>query len=365
MEIEPIQAFKDFERHRIMIAGPCSAESEQQVMQTARALADAGVRIFRAGIWKPRTKPGCFEGIGIPGLEWLRRVKSETGMQVTTEVANSHHVEEALRAGIDILWVGARTSANPFAVQDIADSLRGTDIPVLVKNPVSPDLDLWIGALERLSKAGIKRLAAIHRGFPTYGESIYRNAPHWQIPIELHRRIPELPILCDPSHMGGRKSLVHQLSQQALDLSADGLFIEVHINPSCALSDAGQQLTPGEFVQMCASLNTHKEPDAGESFDLGSYRNRIDQCDKELIETIVRRMEIASEIGEFKKEHNLTVLQSERYNDIVNTLSARGESQGISRQCIQTIFEAIHTESIRRQLEIVQDGNNVKKNERV
>lgn len=338
-----------------MIAGPCSAENERQVMETARSLSEAGVKIFRAGIWKPRTKPGCFEGIGIPGLAWLQQVKKETGMAVTTEVANPHHVEEALKAGIDLLWIGARTTVNPFAMQDIANALRGVDIPVLVKNPINPDLELWIGAMERLNKAGITKMAAIHRGFSTYGESIYRNEPQWQIPIELRRRLPELPILCDPSHMGGRSELVYSLAQTALDLDADGLMIEVHINPSCALSDASQQLTPASFNQMVERLITRREPDAAEFVNLEMYRKRIDDCDSRLMEILAERMDIAREIGIFKKSHNLTVLQSERYSDIIDTLENKGLELGITPQCIRNIFESIHTESIRHQLELIKD----------
>ena len=354
MEIEPIGLFgkKGVDCRHIIIAGPCSAESEEQVLRSARSLADAGVTVFRAGIWKPRTKPGCFEGVGEPGLEWLRTVKKETGLPVTTEVANTRHTEAALRAGIDILWIGARTAANPFAVQEIADCLRGTDIPVMVKNPVNPDLELWLGALERLNKAGIKRMAAIHRGFSTYGEKIYRNAPHWQIPIELRRRIPGLPILCDPSHMGGKRALVRELAQQALDLNADGLFIEVHCNPDQALSDAEQQLSPSEFREMQGMLVAHREPDTVEGIELNEFRKHIDECDAALIGILGRRMRIARSIGEFKREHNLTVLQSGRYNDIVKALDEKGLTEGISTECLRSIFETIHIESIRQQLEI-------------
>lgn len=355
MKIEPIDCFNDYAGHKIMIAGPCSAENERQVLETAHSLSESGIRIFRAGIWKPRTKPGSFEGIGIPGLAWLQQVKKETGMTVTTEVANPHHVEETLKAGIDILWIGARTSVNPFAMQDIADALKGVDIPVMVKNPVNPDLDLWIGAMERLYKAGITKLAAIHRGFSTYGESIYRNEPQWQIPIELRRRLPGLPILCDPSHMGGRRDLIYPLAQTALDLDVDGLFIEVHNNPQCALSDASQQLTPDMFNQMREKLVTRREPDAEEYGNLELYRKRIDDCDNRMMEILAERMDIAKEIGLFKKGHNLTVLQSERYSDIIETLENKGLAMGITPKCIRNIFESIHTESIRHQLELIKE----------
>lgn len=350
-DISHIRLFSGYEPHRIVIAGPCSAESEQQVLSTARALSECGVRIFRAGVWKPRTRPGCFEGVGSIGLEWLNLVKQETGMAVTTEVANARHVEEALKAGIDLLWIGARTTVNPFAVQEIADSLRGTDIPVLVKNPVNPDIDLWIGALERLAKAGISQIAAIHRGFSTYGETVYRNTPQWQIPIELHRRIPQLPVLCDPSHIAGRRSLVPELAQQAMDLSTDGLFIEVHSNPEAALSDADQQLPPAEFKALCSSLVTHIEPDSRNEDDLAAFRDRIDECDGRILEFLSKRMQISREIGEYKRLHNLSVLQSSRYSDIVGSLTDKADDAGISRQCLQSIFETIHTESIRQQIE--------------
>ena len=354
VEIEPVEILAGSSGQIVLIAGPCSAESQEQVIGTARALARGGVRIFRAGIWKPRTKPGCFEGIGSQGLEWLEQVKRETGMYVTTEVANSRHVEEALSHGIDILWIGARTTANPFAVQEIADSLRGTDIPGMVKNPVNPDIDLWIGAMERLNKSGIRKLAAIHRGFSTYGEKEYRNAPQWQIPIELRRRIPRLPILCDPSHMGGRRDLVLNLSQQALNLDADGLFVEVHNNPECALSDAAQQLTPACFFDMAHNLVRRRQPDLTECSELSEFRKRIDECDRNMLRLISERLEISSGIGMFKKEHNLTVLQSERYNDIIEALISDGERIGISRECIREVFESLHYESIRKQSEIMK-----------
>lgn len=357
-EILPIRLFREFEPHRIMIAGPCSAESEEQVLDTARILAQAGIRIFRAGVWKPRTRPGCFEGVGSIGLKWLNLVQQETGLSVATEVANAHHVEEALKAGIDLLWIGARTTVNPFTVQEIADSLSGTDIPVLVKNPINPDVDLWLGAIERLTKAGISQIGAIHRGFSTYGETIYRNTPQWQIPIELHRRMPQIPILCDPSHIGGKRSLVPSLAQQAMDLSADGLFIEVHPHPEKALSDASQQLTPDEFINLCRSLVTHIEPDSRNEDELSEFRCRIDECDKRIMELLEKRMQISREIGEYKQLHNLSVLQSSRYNDIVGDLTERGRQAGISQQCIQGIFETIHTESIRQQIDIAQKGKN-------
>lgn len=352
MQIKEIQELRSLQEGVPAIAGPCSAESLEQVLGCARQLAAQGVRIFRAGIWKPRTRPGCFEGIGEPGLEWMAEVKRDTGMYTTTEVAIPRHAESALKAGIDILWIGARTSANPFAMQDLADCLRGTDIPVLVKNPINPDLELWIGSMERLEKAGICKIAAIHRGFSTYGETVYRYAPQWQLPIELRRRCPELPILCDPSHMAGRRDLVQSLAQKAFDLGADGLMVEVHPNPECAKSDAAQQLTPAQFGAMIQSLKRRsKDIPATAGADLSQFRGGIDLCDSRILETLTERFGIAREIGAYKKEHNMTVLQRDRYNEITESLVAKAETLGISENCIRSIFEAIHSESIRQQLE--------------
>lgn len=336
---------------KIIIAGPCSAETEDQVMDTARALRDAGIHIFRAGVWKPRTRPGRFEGVGTPGLEWLKRVKKETGMMVTTEVANARHVEEAVNAGIDILWIGARTTTSPFAVQEIADSLRGTDIPVMVKNPVNPDIELWAGALERFDKAGTRRLAAIHRGFSTYGERVYRNAPQWQIPIELRRRMPELPILCDPSHISGCTDHILSISQTAMEMNADGLIVEVHCNPAAALSDASQQLTPAMFCELIRQLDRRRTPDRAENDEMQSLRSKIDGYDVQLLDILAKRMDVAVKIGEFKKSHGLTLLQSDRYKEIVRSVADRGRELGLSEDFIGCLYEAIHTESLRRQLE--------------
>lgn len=345
---------------KIMIAGPCSAETECQVMDTARSLAEAGVRIFRAGIWKPRTRPGCFEGIGVEGLAWLKRVKEETGMRVTTEIANPTHVEEALNAGIDILWIGARTTTSPFAIQEIADCMRGCDTPVMVKNPVNPDIELWNGAIERLEKAGINVIAAIHRGFSTYGEKTYRNAPQWQIPIELRRRRPDLPILCDPSHIGGDSRYILPLSQTAFEMNADGLFIEVHCSPGTALSDATQQITPKMYVHLLESLKSRRQPDNTESAGLSEFRTKIDECDRQLLSLIARRMDIVSHIGEYKQEHGLTILQSQRYTDIIEALQEDSETKGLSKEFIKSLFEIIHTESIRIQLDLQSSLKNEK-----
>ena len=302
LDLQPLKLPSDNERP-VVIAGPCSAETEEQVMTTATQLAKKGCHMFRAGVWKPRTKPGGFEGNGEKALPWMKRVKEETGMLVTTEVATPEHVELALKYGIDILWIGARTSANPFAMQALADSLRGVDVPVLVKNPVNPDLELWIGALERINQAGIKRLAAIHRGFSSYDKKIYRNLPMWQIPIELRRRIPSLPILCDPSHIGGRRELVAPLCQQAMDLGFDGLIVESHCEPDMAWSDAAQQVTPDVLDYILSLLVIRDESVSTE--DIRELRKQIDELDNQLMDLLAKRMRVCREIGQFKKEHNI------------------------------------------------------------
>ena len=332
----------------IVIAGPCSAESEEQVMATARPLAEGGIRIYRAGIWKPRTKPGGFEGVGATGLAWLKRVKRETGMYLATEVATRDHVFEALKAGIDLLWIGARTTANPFAVQEIADALRGTDLPVLVKNPVNPDLELWVGALERLHGAGLRRLAAVHRGFSSYDRKIYRNGPLWQIPIELRRRIPTLPIFCDPSHIGGRRDLVQPLSQQAMDLNFEGLLIETHCEPEAAWSDAAQQVTPVELLQLLDRLVVRNENRQTEG--LAGLRCRIDQIDEQLLELLAQRMKISSEIGMYKKENAMPALQSNRYGEVLRQRSQLGEQMDLNPEFVREILKDIHEESVRQQM---------------
>lgn len=338
----------------LIMAGPCSAETEEQTLSTARQLAMGGVKVFRAGIWKPRTKPGGFEGIGKEGLQWLKRVKEETGMLVATEVAMRRHVEEALEAGVDILWIGARTSANPFAVQEIADALKDAgaeDVAVLVKNPVNPDLELWIGALERLYNAGIRRLGAIHRGFSFYGKSIYRNPPQWHIPIELHRRIPELPIVVDPSHMGGKRELVGPLCQQALDMKFTGLMIESHCTPDEAWSDKNQQVTPEVLKIILSSLVLRNSEQNTES--LQQLRQQIDRVDTELLDLYNRRMEISREIGKYKKEHSMPVVQESRYGDLIKSRVAAAVQMGMSADFMKTVLQAIHEESVRQQIEIL------------
>ncbi len=337
----------------IIIAGPCSAETEEQVMSTAKELIANGIKIYRAGIWKPRTKPGGFEGVGAKGLEWLKAVKEATGMITSTEVATKQHVEEALAASIDILWIGARTSANPFAMQEIADALKGHDIAVLVKNPVNPDLELWIGALERLYNAGIRRLGAIHRGFSTYGKHLYRNQPQWHIPIELRRRIPNLPIFCDPSHIGGKRELVAPISQQAMDMGFDGLMIESHCEPDCALSDKSQQITPDVLNFIVNTLVVRETTQTTENLTL--LRQQIDQADNELLEILNKRMRISREIGQYKKEHRMPVLQTGRYDDILRSRIKLAEEMGMSGEFMKEVLQAIHEESVRQQIEVLNN----------
>ncbi len=337
----------------MIIAGPCSAETEGQVLSTAKMLAESGVKVFRAGIWKPRTKPGGFEGIGKEGLQWLRRVKQETGMLTSTEVATAEHVYQALKGGVDLLWIGARTTANPFAVQEVADALRGVDIPVLVKNPVSPDLELWIGGMQRIYNAGIRRVGAIHRGFSTYDKTIYRNQPQWAIPIELRRRMPDLPIFCDPSHIGGERNLIQPISQQAMDLGFNGLIVESHCNPCDAWSDASQQLTPGALKTMLAELVIRETKVTTE--DLGGLRKQIDDLDSALLELLSKRMRISREIGTFKKEHNMPVLQAGRYEEILDSRAANAETMKMNKAFVKTILEAIHEESVQLQIDILNE----------
>ncbi len=350
LKLKPLNLPSDKERP-FVIAGPCSAETEEQVVTTARQLASRGCKMYRAGAWKPRTKPGGFEGNGEQALPWLRRVKEETGMLVATEVATPEHVELALQYGIDILWVGARTSANPFAMQALADSLRGTDATVLVKNPVNPDLELWIGAMERINQAGITRMAAVHRGFSSYDNKIYRNAPTWQIPIELRRRIPNLPIVCDPSHIGGRRELIAPLCQQAMDLGFDGLIIESHCSPDEAWSDAKQQVTP-DVLDYILGLIVVRD---GSVTTEGIYelRKQIDELDNQLMELLSKRMRVCREIGQYKKEHNMTVLQTVRYNEIQSKRGAQGALCGMDPDFVRKVFEEVHEESVRQQIEIM------------
>ena len=350
LELAPLKLPSDQERP-FVIAGPCSAETEEQVMTTARELAMNGCHNFRAGVWKPRTKPGGFEGHGEKALPWLQRVKRETKMNVATEVATPEHVELAMKYGVDIFWIGARTSANPFAMQALADALRGSDVPVLVKNPINPDLELWIGALERLNQAGVTRLGAIHRGFSSYDKKIYRNLPMWQIPIELHRRIPELPILCDPSHIGGRRELIAPLCQQAMDLGFGGLIVESHCDPDSAWSDARQQVTPDVLDYILSLLVIRDEHTTTEGIQ--QLRKQIDELDNQIMDVLTKRMRVCREIGQYKKEHNMTVLQTSRYNEILSKRGAQGALCNMAPEFVAKVFELIHEESVRQQIEII------------
>ncbi len=350
LTLSPLNLPCDDER-LMVIAGPCSAETEEQVMTTARELAMKGCHMFRAGVWKPRTKPGGFEGHGEPALKWMQQVKEETGMLVGTEVATPEHVELALKYGIDILWIGARTTANPFAVQALADSLQGVDVPVLIKNPVNPDLELWIGALERINRAGISRLGAIHRGFSSIDNKMYRNLPMWQIPIELRRRVPNLPIFSDPSHIGGRRDLVAPLCQQAMDLGLNGLIVESHCNPDEAWSDAKQQVTP-EVLDYILGLLVIRDSKLSTE-DISALRKQIDEIDNDIMEMLSKRMRVCREIGQYKKEHNMTVLQTSRYNEILGKRGAQGVLCGMDADFVKTVYEAIHEESVRQQIEII------------
>ena len=351
LDLEPF-TFAGVENKRpLIIAGPCSAETEEQVLETAKGLAAQGIKIFRAGIWKPRTKPGGFEGVGSIGLTWLKRVKEETGMYVATEVANQYHVLEALKHGIDILWIGARTSANPFAMQEIADALKGADIPVMIKNPVNPDLELWIGAVERIYNAGIRKIAVIHRGFSSYDKRLYRNLPQWHIPIEFRRRYPHIPLFCDPSHIGGKRDLIAPLCQQAMDLGFDGLIVESHCNPDCAWSDASQQVTPDTLSYILNMLVIRETSQSTEN--LNELRRQIDELDNQLLELLARRMRVAREIGVYKKEHEMPVWQAARYDELLSKRVEQAVELEMDGDFMKTVLAAIHEESVRQQMIII------------
>ncbi|KQC31952.1 cytochrome C4 [Nonlabens sp. YIK11] len=341
--------------HPLVIAGPCSAETEEQVLKIAHELKESDTTYLRAGIWKPRTRPGNFEGVGAIGLKWLQKAKKETGLLTATEVANKAHVDLALEHDIDLLWIGARSTVSPFIVQEIADALEGTDKVVLVKNPVNPDLALWIGALERLYTANIKNLGVIHRGFSTYDKSKYRNNPEWQIAVDFQTKYPDIPLICDPSHITGKRDMILEVSQTALDLNYDGLMIETHIDPDNAWSDAAQQVTPSSLIQITKDLKIRKEMDdeAGYQAKLGQLRAQIDVIDNALIETLGKRMKTADSIGELKKSRNVAVLQSKRWNEILGKMILEGEGHGLSEEFILKVFKAIHQESINHQEKIV------------
>ena len=341
--------------HPLVIAGPCSAETEDQVLKIANELKDTDVSYFRAGIWKPRTRPGMFEGVGALGLKWLQKVKDETGMKTATEVANAAHVKLALEHDIDLLWIGARSTVSPFIVQEIADALKGTDKIVLVKNPVNPDLALWLGAIERLASSDIKKLGVIHRGFSTYEKTNYRNNPKWQLAIELQTKFPDLPLINDPSHITGKRDMIFDVSQTALDLNFDGLMIETHFDPENAWSDAAQQVTPQTLVQIMRDLKIKKETDSETEYNktLNNLRAQIDVVDNQIIDLLGKRMKAADGIGMLKKQKNVAVLQSKRWNEILGKMVMQGESKGLSEEFVLRMFKAIHQESINHQEKII------------
>ncbi len=359
LNIQPLESWIKTGKEPLVIAGPCSAETEDQLVATAHLLAATGkISALRAGIWKPRTRPGEFEGIGSIGLEWLKRAKEETGLPTAVEVATAKHVEEALKAGVDILWVGARSTANPFTVQEIADALKGVDVPVMVKNPVNPDLSLWIGALERINNAGITKLAAIHRGFSSYEKSAFRNEPMWDIAIHLKTLAPHLPMINDPSHITGNRSLIGYVSQKALDLDMQGLMIESHIDPSVAWTDAAQQVTPAALVEIIDHLTLRKPEvrDAGVKDKLAELRSQIDKIDDLVIQKVAERMQIAEKIGQYKKDNGITILQVNRWDEILNKRTTYAKALKLSAEFTEKLLELLHSESIRKQTEVMNKG---------
>ncbi|MBK0379150.1 chorismate mutase [Mucilaginibacter segetis] len=356
LNIQPLESWIQTGKEPLLIAGPCSAETEDQLVATAHLLAKTGkVTALRAGIWKPRTRPGEFEGIGSIGLKWLNRAKEETGLPTTVEVATAKHVEEALAAGVDILWVGARSTANPFTVQEIADALKGVDIPVMVKNPVNPDLTLWIGALERINNAGITKLAAIHRGFSSYEKSAFRNEPMWDLAINLKTHAPGLPIICDPSHISGNRDLIPYISQKALDMDMQGLMIESHIDPSVAWTDAKQQVTPAALAELIANLTLRKPETRNAEINdkLADLRNNIDKIDDLVIQKMAERMQIVEQIGTYKRDNNITILQVNRWDEILHKRTSYAKALKLSTEFTEKLLELIHSESIRKQTEIM------------
>ena len=358
LDIIPVSEWGFFDESipPIVVAGPCSAETEQQVMATAQGLHDFGIHVFRAGIWKPRTHPGSFEGVGIPGLRWLQKVQSEFGMKVCTEVASEKHVYECIKHGIDMVWIGARTTSNPFLVQEIADALHDCDIPVLVKNPVNPDLGLWVGALERLNRAGIRKLGVIHRGFTTSQKIPYRNLPLWQIAAELRTRFPNLVFFADPSHMGGSREYLYSLSQRAMDLGFEGLMVESHCDPSCALSDAAQQLVPADLKNLLESLTVRMKSTNDKEYNenIEHLRAHIDVIDENLLIALGSRMEISRKIGQFKKDHNIAIIQPARWDSLLDDMICKGRSYGLSEEFVRAVFNAIHDASVVEQNKIME-----------
>jgi len=355
-DINPIKTWLPHIDNPLLISGPCSLETEQQTLETAKLLAkDHRVFIFRGGIWKPRTRPGSFEGVGSVGLRWLQKVKKETGLVVSTEVANAQHTEKAVKAGIDVLWIGARSTASPFVVQEIADVIKGSNAVVMIKNPVNPDVQLWIGAVERIYRAGIKNIVAIHRGFTPFRDTKYRNYPNWQTVIELRRLIPNLPIICDPSHIAGKREYLYEISQKAFDMGMEGLMIESHYNPAVALSDAAQQLTPADLSKLLDKLVIRYQRANNPEFEnrLEMLRNRIDELDSELLEILASRVEIVKQIGKYKKEHNVTALQINRWSQLMDSRIKLGQKLDLNETLVKTFFQMIHEDSVRMQTEIM------------
>jgi chorismate mutase len=353
--LDPIQQWISFKQKPILISGPCSAESEEQILNEARQLAQSGmVSVFRAGIWKPRTRPNSFEGVGDIGLQWLMHAKQQSGLPVATEVANAKHVEACLKAGIDVLWIGARTTANPFSVQEIADALKGVHIPIMVKNPINPDLQLWLGAFERLYSAGITQMLAVHRGFSSYSKSVFRNLPMWEIPIELKAIFPEIEIICDPSHIAGNRQMLAIVAQKAMDLNMAGLMIESHPDPDNALSDKQQQITPAQLTKMIHSLSVRVEETDDMEYltQLEELRSLIDEIDTDIIKKLANRIELVERIGEYKKENNITILQLERWKEILQTRGDLAKSLGLSESFTKNLLDIIHNESIRLQTDV-------------
>jgi len=357
-EVQTMKAImqEKWNKRPVIISGPCSAETEEQMLETATRLAKTGkVDLLRAGIWKPRTKPGMFEGNGIVGLPWLAKAKKLTGLPITVEVATAKHVDDALKFGIDMLWIGARTTVNPFSVQEVADALKGVDIPVLIKNPINPDLELWSGGIERLQKVGVKQVGMIHRGFSSYGNTEFRNAPMWHLPIEMKRRFPDMPLICDPSHICGNRSMLQSVAQKSIDLDFDGLMLESHIDPDNAWSDAKQQITPERLLELLGDLIWRHESTTEQEFitALTTLREQINQVDDELMTLLGQRMKLSDKIGEYKKENDITILQTNRWNDILERAFQKGEKLGLSREFITKYFDAVHLESIQHQNKIM------------
>ena len=356
MESNPIKTWLPKIDHPLLIAGPCSLESEEQALETAKMLVnDKRVFIYRGGVWKPRTRPGSFEGVGSVGLDWLNLVKKETGLPVGTEVANAQHTEEALKAGLDVLWIGARSTASPFVVQEIADVVKGSNAVIMVKNPVNPDVQLWMGAIERIYQAGIKNIVAIHRGFTPFRETKYRNYPNWKTFIELRRLLPNLPVICDPSHIAGKREYLYEISQKAFDMGMEGLMLESHRDPTCALSDAEQQLTPADLAKLLDRLVIRYENANNPDFEnhLDVLRNRIDAIDSELLEIIASRVGIVKQIGQYKKENNVTALQINRWSQLMDNRVSLGNKLELNETFVKILFQLIHEDSVRMQTEIM------------